>query len=88
MEHFPLEDYIEYVHIKDAHFSDGVEVPAGEGDGEIKEILMSLKKKGREYFLSLEPHLAHSGQFQGFSGTELFKKASQALRKILSEIER
>ncbi|MGC8971392.1 MAG: sugar phosphate isomerase/epimerase family protein [bacterium] len=86
--YLPLESYIEYVHIKDAHFSDGVEVPAGEGDGEIKEILLSLKKKGREYFLSLEPHLAHSGQFQGFSGPELFKKASQALKKILSEIER
>jgi len=83
-----LEDYIEYVHIKDAQFSDGVEVPAGEGDGEIKEILLSLKAKGKEYFLSLEPHLAHSGQFQGFSGPELFKKASQALKKILSEIER
>ncbi|MCX7795185.1 MAG: sugar phosphate isomerase/epimerase [bacterium] len=83
-----LEDYIEYVHVKDAHLSDGIEVPAGEGDGEIKELLVSLKSKNREYFLSLEPHLAHSGQFQGFSGPELFKRASQALKKILSEIER
>jgi len=88
-EAYPLlEEYIEYIHIKDAHLSDGVEVPAGEGDGEIKEILKAIKGKGREFFLSLEPHLAHSGQFQGFSGPELFKKASQALKKILSEIER
>ncbi|HOL55430.1 MAG TPA: sugar phosphate isomerase/epimerase family protein, partial [bacterium] len=88
-EAYPLlEEYIEYIHIKDANFSDGVEVPAGEGDGEIKEILKAIKGKGREFFLSLEPHLAHSGQFQGFSGPELFKKASQALKKILSEIER
>lgn len=82
-----LEEYIEYIHIKDAHFSDGIEVPAGEGDGEIKEILKAVKGKGKEFFLSLEPHLAHSGQFQGFSGPELFKKASQALKKIISEIE-
>jgi len=88
-EAYPLlEKYIEYVHIKDAHFSDGIEVPAGEGDGEIKEILLSLKSKGKEFFLSLEPHLVHSGQFQGFSGPELFKRASQALKKILNEIER
>lgn len=88
-EAYPLlEEYIEYIHIKDAHLSDGVEVPAGEGDGEIKETLEAIKEKGREFFLSLEPHLAHSGQFQGFSGPALFKRASQALKKILSEIER
>lgn len=83
-----LEEYIEYIHVKDAHFSDGKEVPAGEGDGEIKEILKAIKEKRREFFLSLEPHLAHSGQFQGFTGPELFKRASQALKKIISEIER
>ncbi|MGB9682428.1 MAG: sugar phosphate isomerase/epimerase family protein [bacterium] len=88
-EAYPLiENYIEYVHIKDAHFSNGIEVPAGEGDGEIEELLKTLKSKHREFFLSLEPHLAHSGQFQGFSGPELFKRASQALKKILNEIER
>lgn len=87
-EAYPLiEKYIEYVHIKDAHFSDGIEVPAGEGDGAVKELLKALKSKNREFFLSLEPHLAHSGQFQGFSGIELFKKASSALKKILSKIE-
>jgi len=78
--------YIEYLHIKDARFSDKVIVPAGEGDAEIKEILKELKEKNFDGFLSLEPHLAISGKMSGFSGAKLFKKAARALKKILEEI--
>ncbi len=79
-------EYIEYVHIKDARFSDKVIVPAGEGDGEIKEILKELKERNFDGFLSLEPHLAISGKMSGFSGAKLFKKAARALKEILEEI--
>lgn len=52
-----LEPYIDYVHIKDATKVDGKVTPAGEGDGNLKEILLKLEEKGYEGFLSLEPHL-------------------------------
>ena len=44
------------VHIKDCKNGGGV-VPAGYGDGHLKEILSDLYKNGYHGFLSLEPHL-------------------------------
>lgn len=56
-----LEEYIDYLHIKDARFSDGVVVPAGEGDGEITELLRRFAQKPGARFLTLEPHLKEFG---------------------------
>lgn len=92
-----LKPYIEYVHVKDAEWESGHVVPAGHGDGNVKEILKMLKKSGYEGFLSLEPHLA---DFAGFSalengksekkekltGEESFTLAHESLVKILGEI--
>ena len=52
-----LADYIHYMHIKDARFSDGFVVPPGTGDGQIKELLALFSKKEGKRFLTLEPHL-------------------------------
>ena len=92
-----LKPYIEYVHVKDAEWESGQVVPAGHGDGNVKEILKELKESGYEGFLSLEPHLA---DFAGFSalengksekkekltGEESFTLAHESLVKILGEI--
>lgn len=92
-----LKEYVVYLHIKDAVYSDHHVVPAGSGDGKVKEILAALYDRGFEGFLSLEPHLA---DFVGFSGLELgphiksmpeggpkqFAIAAAALNKILNEI--
>lgn len=92
-----LKDHIEYVHIKDAVYSDHHVVPAGEGDGAVEEILRELYNSGYEGFLSLEPHL---GNFKGFAELELqspgydlpeggarsFAVAVQALNKVLDRI--
>lgn len=92
-----LKPYIEYVHVKDAEWESGQVVPAGHGDGNVKEILQMLKESGYEGFLSLEPHLA---DFAGFSalengksekkekltGEESFTLAHESLVKILGEI--
>jgi sugar phosphate isomerase/epimerase len=51
-----LKEHIEYIHIKDCKKGGGV-VPAGEGDGNIKEILTRLNDAGYKGFLSIEPHL-------------------------------
>ncbi len=92
-----LRPYIEYVHIKDAT-ADGTVVPAGQGEGHVKELLAALKESGFSGFASLEPHL---GNFTGFAALELdgaladlpeggiktFSVAADALRKILQEVD-
>lgn len=62
-----LETSIEYVHIKDALSANGQVTPAREGDGNVKEILSRLDKKGYKGFLSLEPHLF---EFAGLKNLE------------------
>ncbi|MBE3069542.1 MAG: sugar phosphate isomerase/epimerase, partial [Planctomycetes bacterium] len=34
-----------------------------------------------------EPHLAVAGQFAGFSGPDLFRKAAQSLKRILADLD-
>ena len=64
----------------------GEVVPAGEGDGQVRETLAALRDSGFEGFVSLEPHLAQAGRCGGFSGPEGFARASQSLKLILNEL--
>ena len=93
-----LKPYISYIHIKDAMWESGKVVPAGYGDGNVKEILADLIKNGYEGVLSLEPHLADFAGFSALeqgetekkeplSGEEAYTTACDALRKILEELE-
>jgi 3-dehydroshikimate dehydratase len=77
-----IRPWLKYVHVKDAR-SDGSVVPAGEGVARWPELLQSLRASGYDGFLSLEPHLVFGGQYQGFSGPDLFRRASQALQQML-----
>ena len=81
-----LRPWLRYMHVKDA-LADGTVVAAGEGKAHWREILQQLHAVGYDGFFSLEPHLALSGQFQGFSGPELFHKASQAFQRLLQAID-
>ncbi len=77
----PLKPYIGFFHLKD--YKRGAHpVPLGEGDGEAERILRDAAASGYDGFLTLEPHLAHAGQFQGFSGPDLFRKAAMAARAV------
>lgn len=92
-----LEKYIAYMHIKDAKKADGDITPAGMADGNVKEILSRLFKKGYNGYLSLEPHL---GEFVGLysleqgdlmknlqkGGEGTFTLAFKALNKLLDDI--
>ncbi len=80
-----LKPYTVHIHVKDALTGSGKVVPAGEGDGHIAEILKDAYASGYRGFLSLEPHLAATGQFSGFSGPTLFGVAVEALRKVAKE---
>lgn len=77
-----LRPWLRWVHVKDAR-PDGSVVVAGEGVARWPELLQSLRADGFDAFFSLEPHLVSAGQFQGFSGPDLFRKASQALQQLL-----
>lgn len=77
-----LHPWIRYVHVKDA-LSNGTVVAAGEGASRWPEIIAHLRADGYDGFFSLEPHLALSGQYRGFSGPELFRVAVQKLRELL-----
>jgi 3-dehydroshikimate dehydratase len=80
-----VRPWLEYVHVKDVS-ADGTLVVAGEGEGHWPDLLQRLRADGYDGFLALEPHLASAGQYQGFSGPELFRRASQALQKLLREM--
>lgn len=79
-----LENFIEYVHIKDS-VGNKVIVPAGHGKVQFSEIFKRLKKTGKSYFLSLEPHLS---SFEGFAqidgGNVKLKKGNNKEKFILA----
>ena len=77
-----LRPWVHYVHVKDAR-ADGSVVAAGEGMARWPELLQRLREDGYDGFCSLEPHLAAAGRYQGFSEPDLFRRASQALQKML-----
>jgi sugar phosphate isomerase/epimerase len=74
-----------YLQVKDALAATGEVVPAGQGDGELRETLAALRDSGFAGFMSLEPHLAQAGRFGGFSGPEEFVRAASALKFLLNE---
>ncbi|MCI6430345.1 MAG: sugar phosphate isomerase/epimerase [Oliverpabstia sp.] len=93
-----LKPYISYIHIKDALWENAQVVPAGHGDGNVKEILADLVKNGYEGVFSLEPHLIDFNGFadleqgetekkESMSGEEAYTTAYNALRKIVEELE-
>jgi sugar phosphate isomerase/epimerase len=80
-----LQPFVGYIHIKDAFLADGHVVPAGEGDGQVREMLIKLKTMEYQGILSLEPHLKIAGHSSGFSGVEGMTMAVTALRKLMEE---
>ena len=76
--------WLEYLHIKDCRLGENIRRIAGQGDGQIAQVLTALKDR-EDLFVSLEPHLSVSGAAGGFSGEPLFRSAHQALVSILSD---
>jgi len=83
MDNWPaLKPYTVHIHIKDARMGDKKNVPAGEGDGQIEPILADAYRSGYRGYLTLEPHLSAAGQYSGFTGPELFKRAADAIKGV------
>ena len=79
-----VHNYVEYVHVKDSILG-GEIVPAGKGDGDVREVLDFLRYHDG-MFTTLEPHLSLAGSMRGFSGEEQFGIAHKALTGILDEL--
>lgn len=78
-----LKPWLRHIQIKDVRREPRQVVPAGQGEGQIPQLLAAALADGYQGYLSLEPHLAVAGKAGGFSGKELFGTAAQALRTIL-----
>ena len=90
-----LHDTTDYFHIKDVVSQTGELVPAGYGDGKIKELVSKIKT---EKVLTLEPHLAIFDTYNSIddekikhkfhfgSKEEAFDAAVAALKNILKEL--
>jgi sugar phosphate isomerase/epimerase len=81
-----LRPYLDYLQVKDAVAATGVVVPAGEGDGELRETLTALRDDGYTGFASLEPHLHDAFELGGFSGPASFGDAARAFAALLAEL--
>jgi sugar phosphate isomerase/epimerase len=81
-----LRDHLEYLQVKDAVAATGEVVPAGEGDGELRDTLCALRDDGYSGFASLEPHLIYSNDLGGFSGPEAFGVAARAFARLTTEL--
>ena len=81
-----IRPYLVYLQVKDAIAATGEVVPAGQGDGQVRETLDALNSSGFAGYVSLEPHLAQAGRFGGFSGPQEFRRAAQALKALLSDL--
>jgi sugar phosphate isomerase/epimerase len=82
-----LRPHLAYLQVKDAIAATGEVVPAGQGDGQLRQTLAALRDSRFTGFASLEPHLAEGHTFGGFSGPELFRRAARALKELLIELE-
>jgi len=76
-----LKNRVTYFHIKDAVKNPGRSVPAGEGEGNIPEILKEAYSGGFDGYISIEPHLKY---MENLNDAERFTTAANALRKVLA----
>jgi sugar phosphate isomerase/epimerase len=79
-----LRSRIACVQVKDALVADQTITVAGEGDGQIPELLVALRESGYGGFLALEPHLKVARQRGGFSEPDGMRRAAEALRGLMS----
>jgi sugar phosphate isomerase/epimerase len=80
-----LRPFTDYIQIKDAVLATGEVVPAGEGDGRLRETVRALAADGFDGFFSMEPHLAVGHHLGGFSGPDNFIRATKAFIAILDD---
>ena len=82
-----VADQVVYLHVKDAIANTPDVVPAGEGDGQLREVLAALKARDYAGFMSIEPHLGQYNAFGALSGPEQWTRAHHALVGLIDELD-
>jgi len=80
-----LKPHVAHFHVKDLDTATHKNVPAGQGQGQIPELVADLAATGYSGFLTLEPHLVAAEKSFGYTGPERFGEAAQALQSILDQ---
>jgi sugar phosphate isomerase/epimerase len=80
-----MRPFLEYMHIKDAKFGAKEVLPAGDGDGQVREVVRALHDDGFDGFFSLEPHLGQFDAFGGMCGPDLWTVAHTAFTGLLAD---
>ena len=84
MQHFDAQaPWVDYIHVKDSR-ADKTVVPAGQGAGQLPELMAALKARGYSGVLALEPHLKRAEHSFGFSGPDGMTTAANALRALMA----
>ncbi|MDR3634206.1 MAG: sugar phosphate isomerase/epimerase [Isosphaeraceae bacterium] len=78
-----LRERVTHFHVKDYDARTHKNVPAGEGNGQIPQLLADAVAHGYSGFCVLEPHLVVAELAYGFTGPERFADAARALTGIL-----
>ena len=82
-----MKPYVVHVHIKDWKLGEThVGSMPGEGDAQIRELLVDLMTMKYGGFLTVEPHLKSGGQFGGETSPELFSQAISATRALCRDV--
>lgn len=93
-----VREYVVYVHIKDGRMKEDKKNPGrlvmeftypGEGDGNVREIIRDLLKRGYDGGLSIEPHMAivHHDKSKVSSDDEKFKIFVEYGKKLMKIVE-
>ena len=77
-----MKGTIEEFHIKDAFLGSGLVMPAGAGDGHVREILQDAFDHGYDGFLSLEPHLNNAAAAERLKEHALIPKSVEASPEV------
>jgi sugar phosphate isomerase/epimerase len=78
-------DYTTHFHVKDWVANEKHGCLAGTGGGMIPKIIADVQARGYTGFATLEPHLLGGGPTGGNTGPELFPKAIEAFRAIVTK---
>lgn len=79
-------EFTVHFHIKDWIHGENHGTIAGTGQGKIPDVLKDAVARKYAGFATLEPHLLGGGPTGGVTGPELFPKAVEALKQILTRV--
>ena len=82
----PIKPWLGNLQIKDLDGSNRENTTAGDGVGQIPEILADAIGDGFDGFVTLEPHLFGTTRFKGVNREACFRASADALKRVLERI--